>query len=437
MVQKDFSCMPITTINSLGPNQEVAVANPIFTTGFAGNATMSGGSNWFDTGNNYFGCEIHSATRLANSTTYFRVQGRLPTTLSGSTSNPTVWVLIVSHPTGTPTPGNTITIVSGWRFRLPDGANGDLFTVDFDSALESFGSDRTAATGNFYIGWAHTTLTGRGSLAGAYWVDTPEATAGYGQNQLLGTIYYQINPGTIDAGRTIAPANGPVARGLHWRFFPRVDYDISGVNTLQANNLRSTNSLRVDNKLAGVYELVNYTTWRSNTSAVNIAFQPQLYSHYKVFWDIRHGPSWNQTFLRFLDSANSAISAANYANSGYWLGAEQASPTFQNSYFGTANSYIWMAGNGNSWNSAGEAVIYTGDDYVTGLGVSRVATTGNRFPTVRGKSNLYNNGGTPWNYMEEFGGTYWGTTPVAGFQIYGSGGASGLGSVWVYGARYE
>jgi hypothetical protein len=432
--------MPITTIDSLGANREIAVTNSVFTTLFSGNPTMTGGSNWFDTGSNYFGCEIAASHRLANNTTYFQVQGRLPTALNGGAANPTVWILMVTHPSGSPTPGNTITIVSGWRFRLPNGANGDLFTVNFADALESFGPDKTAATGNFYIGWMHTTLTGRGSLTGAYWVDTTEGTAGFGQGQANGTIYYQINPGPAQP-RTITPANGPVARGLHWRLIPRVDYNITGVETLTANNLRATASLRVDNKLAGVYELINHTTWRTNTSAVNIAFQPQLYSHYKVFWNIRHGPSWFQTYLRFLDATNNVITDSSYANTGYWHPPGSAnSPTFNSTYFSTTNSFIWMAGNGNEWNSSGEATIFTGDDFVDGLGVNRAATTGNRHPTVRGKSQLYGSVGgsdTARNYTEEFGAIYYGTTAVAGFQIFGSGGASGLGSVWVYGARYE
>jgi hypothetical protein len=408
---------------------------PSIASTYTGSTTMSGGSNWFDTTGQYFGCEIQPATKLTNGVTYYQIQGRLPTTLSGFPSNPTVWVLFVSHPTGVPAPGNTITIVSGWRFMLPNGTNGDLFTVNFDNAIESFGSAKIPVGGNYYIGWAHTLATGQTGLTGAYWVDNVEGGI-YAQGAGSGTVYYQSNPGPIHP-RTITPANGPVGKGMHWRFYQKPDYDIKGVNTIQADTIRSNFSIRVDNKLAGVYELVNHTAWRSSTSAVYFAFQPQLYSHYKLYWNINHGPSWTITQLRFTDSTNNPISGANYANSGYWVDPSTTSLTVNSSYFGASNSFIWLAGNGTTWCSSGETVIYPGDDYINGLGVNRAATTGNRFPTVRGKANLYGNGGSTSHYMEEHGGTYWGSTQCAGFAIYGSGGASSLGDIYVYGARYE
>jgi hypothetical protein len=429
--------MPLSTINTVGVNNEITISNSTFAaSAYIGNSTLTGGSNWFDTGNDFFGCEISPSYQLTNNVTYYAAQGRLPATLSGGTSNPTVWVLIVSHPTGTPAPGNTITIVSGWRFRLPDGANGATFTTNFDSAIESFGSAKIPATGNYYIGWAHTNATGRTGLTGAYWVDISEGVSGYGQGAANGTVYYQSAPGPIHP-RTITPANGPVGKGIHWRFYAKTDYDITGVNTLQADKLKANFSIRVDNKLAGVYEMVNHTSWRSSTSAVYIPFQPQLYSHYKLYWNINHGPSWTITQLRFTDSSNNPITGANYANSGYWVDPSATSLTVNSTYFGASNTFIWLAGNGTTWCSSGETVIYPGDDYINSLGVNRTATTGNRFPTVRGKASLYGNGGSTSNYMEEHGATYWGSTQCAGFVIYGSGGASSLGDIWVYGARYE
>lgn len=401
---------------------------------YVGSTTMTGGSQWFAVGGDYVGAEIANSHKLTAGKTYYKASGRLTMNLSGGNNNPTAWVLIVSHATGNVTTSSTITIVSGWKFRFPDGSAGDVFTFNFEDTLESFGSAKIPATGNYYIGWMHTTATGRGSLSGAYYTD-------YADDAHSNTVQWQSDPGPVGP-RTITLGSHPspgYAQGVHWRFFSREDYNVGYANTIKTDKIYSNHSLRINNKLAGVYELVNHTSWTSNTSAVYVAFQPELYSHYKLFWNISHGPSWAQTRLRFCDKQLGQL-GSNHSSAGSWMNGTDASPTFNNTYFGHNIGYVWLAGNGVSWNSCGEGVIYTGDDFIYGLGVNRNAANagspGNRFPTVRGNSILYNNGDST-HYNESFSGQYHGTTPVGGFAIFGEGGASRLGSVWVYGARYE
>ena len=437
-IKHDSSSVDNITLASDGsaafPNG--ATITPIVSSIYAGNPSLSGGSNWFSYNGDYFGAEIAATHKLVNGKTYAKVEGRLPTAFSAGSSNPGFWVLIVSHPTGTPSANNALTVIAGWKFRLPNGNNGDIFTFDFDNALESFGSAKIPATGHYYIGWANTVGTGTSGGSGSWWVDSGESVYSTG----TGTVFYKGDPGPIGPTTYNSYGGNLVAKGMHWRFYEKPDYVLNGANTIKADKIEATHSIRVNKRLSSVYELVNHTSWTSSTSAVYIPFQPGLYSHYKLFWNINHGPSWEETRLRFCDENMNPITA-NYYGAGYWYNQGNTSAQMNSSpQFGANVGHLWLAGNGVSWQSSGEAVIYTGDDYVYGLGVNRNAanagTPGNRFPTMRNKSILYGDTGSNI-YTEESSGSYYGTTPVAGFVIYGSGGASRLGSVSVYGARYE
>lgn len=410
--------------------------NPAVTTStYVGSATMGGGHYFSYGGTDYFGAEISSETQLVNNITYARVEGRLPTTISGGAANPTFWILIVSHASGVPANNNPITIVSGWKFRLPDGNDGATFNFDFDNALESFGSAKIPSTGYYYIGWAATRATGGPSSSYDSWY------AEYNQStypQGSGYIFYRANPGPISPTTYNSFDGNRVAKGINFRLYPKANvFAANGFYTIRTDKIQSNHSLRVDNKLAGVYELVNHTSWTSNTSAVYTSFQPGLYSHYKMIWDISHAPLWERTYFRFFDSSFTNITSG-YHNSGYWLGSSSASFAVNSSYFGNNNGFVWLAGNGIEFKSSGYAIITNGDDYIYGLGVNRstASSNGNRAPTIRGSSMLYGYS-TNDTYMEEFGASYSGSTAVAGFCIFGVSGASRLGNVWVYGARYE
>jgi len=410
--------------------------NPTVTTStYIGNANMSGGAHYFTYSDDYFGAEISSDYRLTNDVTYARVQGRLPHATSSGSSNPTFWALIVSHATGVAANNNPLTIVSGWKFRLPNGNDGDVFNFDFDEALESFGSAKIPSTGYYYIGWAHTYITGRvGATSGSWFADSTGDTFPQGS----GTMFYKYRPGPITPTTFNSFDGNRVAKGIHFRLYPKNNvFAANGFYTIRTDKILSNHSIRVDNKLAGVYELVNHTGWTSNTSAVYTTFQPGLYSHYKLIWDISHAPLWERTYLRFFDYGATNITSGYY-NSGFWLGSTGTSFAINSTYFGNNQGFVWLAGNGVDFKSQGYAIITCGDDYIYGLGVNRAvgSSNGNRAPTIRGSSTLYGYG-TGDSYMEEFAGSYAGSTAVAGFCIFGSGGASRLGNVWVYGARYE
>ena len=413
--------------------------NPIISSTYVGNATMTGGVQWFDYGNDYFGAEISATYKLTNDVTYGRVQGRLPMTTASGSTNPTFWALIVSHATGVAANNNPLTVVSGWKLRLPDGTVGDTFNLDFDTALESFGSPKIPSTGYYYIAWAHTSLTGANVSGGSWYVSANSTTYPEGS----GTVFYKSNPGPIHPTTYNSFNGNRTAQGMEFRYYQKANaFAANGSYIIRTDKINATHSIRVDNKLAGVYELVNHTGWTSNTSAIYTSFQPGLYSHYKVVWNISHGTAWYITALRFFDYSQTNITT-NYQNNGYWQGSSGTSQTINSSYFGNNTGYIWLSGNGVDFYSSGCAYVMTGDDYIYGLGVNRGGAStgpGNRFPTVRGSSQLYTNYSVSDNYMEEFAGSYYGTTATAGFCIFGTGvgaGNSRLGDIWVYGARYE
>ena len=414
--------------------------NPIISSTYVGHSTMTGGVQWFTYGGtDFFGSEISATYRLTNDVTYGRVQGRLPLTTSSGSSNPTFWALIVSHATGVAANNNPLTVVSGWKLRLPDGTVGDTFNLDFDTALESFGSSKIPSTRYYYIAWAHTSLTGA-NVSGGSWYVSANSTM-YPQGS--GTVFYKASPGPIHPTTYNSFDGNRTAQGMEFRYYQKANaFAANGSYIIRTDKINATHSIRVDNKLAGVYELVNHTGWTSNTSAVYTSFQPGLYSHYKVVWNISHGTAWYITALRFFDYSQTNITT-NYQNNGYWQGSSGTSQTINSSYFGNNTGYIWLSGNGVDFYSSGCAYVMTGDDYIYGLGVNRGGAStgpGNRFPTVRGSSQLYTNYSVSDNYMEEFSGSYYGTTATAGFCIFGTGvgaGNSRLGDIWVYGARYE
>ncbi|MAD24680.1 MAG: hypothetical protein CMO44_10970 [Verrucomicrobiales bacterium] len=105
--------------------------------------------------------------------------------------------------------------------------------------------------------------------------------------------------------------------------------------------------------------------WTSDTDGVNFdVFDNTKYINYKIFWWVCHESvageatttSWYQTGMCFRDSNGNLDGAGVYDNNTSWVPSGSTDPTTNSSQSGAQNR-IWMAGNGNQYDSQGEALI--------------------------------------------------------------------------------
>ena len=159
------------------------------------------------------------------------------------------------------------------------------------------------------------------------------------------------------------------------------------------------------------------------------------YQTYKLYWWISHGDAaasaiaWDITGLTFLTAANTEVTS--YDNAMSWMSTEAGgTPTHNNSSYAAAQSCIWIAGNGQSYDSSGEGIISVPNNSAYRAG-------------IRGNSMLI---GTPrasassgLSYLEHYAGVALAQDPTAitGVRIRSFYGATGRpsnrGTVHLYG----
>lgn len=177
--------------------------------------------------------------------------------------------------------------------------------------------------------------------------------------------------------------------------------------------------------------------WTSDTETVDMmVIDSSKYQTYKLYWWISHSDeagntgtnnSWYQTGCTFLTAANTEVTS--YDSVGSWWNSGSSSESYNNSYFG-AQSCMWMAGNGATYDSTGDAVVFVPNSSSFRAG-------------VRGTSMLI---GTPrqsssagQNYLETFAGVALTQDPTAitGLRLRSWQGTSGRpskhGTVHLYG----
>jgi hypothetical protein len=176
--------------------------------------------------------------------------------------------------------------------------------------------------------------------------------------------------------------------------------------------------------------------WTTDRTLVDMmVIDSSKYQTYKLYWWISHGDAaasataWNTTGLTFLTAANTEVTSYDNALSYKSTGAA-ATPTHNDATYAGAQSCIWMAGNGQTYDSSGEGIIFVPNNSAFRAG-------------IRGNSMLI---GTPRvstssgvNYLEEYMGVALTQDPTAitGVRLRSwlstTGRASKHGTVHLYG----
>lgn len=157
------------------------------------------------------------------------------------------------------------------------------------------------------------------------------------------------------------------------------------------------------------------------------------YINYFLYWYISHqntansGDQWSVTALRFKNGSGDISSG--YDNNCTWTPSGQTTETINSGSYAGAQSQMWMAGNGSTYDSQGFAQI-------------TIPNSSSFRACIRGNSQLI---GTPRqstavgnNYREDFASVHLSQDPTAitGVRITswsGSGYTSQFGSVQIYG----
>ena len=176
--------------------------------------------------------------------------------------------------------------------------------------------------------------------------------------------------------------------------------------------------------------------WTTDRTLVDMmVIDSSKYQTYKLYWWISHGDAaasataWNTTGLTFLTAANTEVTS--YDNALSWKSTGAAgTPTHNDATYAGAQSCIWMAGNGQSYDSSGEGIISVPNNSAYRAG-------------IRGNSMLI---GTPRvstssgsNYLEDYMGVALAQDPTAitGVRLRSwqsaTGRASKQGTVHLYG----
>jgi hypothetical protein len=160
------------------------------------------------------------------------------------------------------------------------------------------------------------------------------------------------------------------------------------------------------------------------------------YQTYKLYWWVSHGDTaaaastaWEIAGLTFLTAANTEVTSYDNAISWKSTGAG-GTPTHNDATYAGAQSCIWLAGNGVSYDSTGEGIIN-----VPNNSAFRAGIRGNSM--LIGTPRVSTNAGS--NYLETYAGVALTQDPTAitgvRFRSWKSatGRASKQGTVHLYG----
>jgi uncharacterized membrane protein YjfL (UPF0719 family) len=104
--------------------------------------------------------------------------------------------------------------------------------------------------------------------------------------------------------------------------------------------------------------------WTTDTAVVDMmVIDSSKYQTYKIYWWVSPSntaaatsTSWEITGLTFLTAANTEVTS--YDNAMSWKStAASSTPTHNSATYAGAQSCIWLAGNGLSYDSTGEGII--------------------------------------------------------------------------------
>ena len=174
--------------------------------------------------------------------------------------------------------------------------------------------------------------------------------------------------------------------------------------------------------------------WTTDTAFYDFdVIDSTKYMNYFLYWSICHentadsGNKWSVTALRFKNSSGDISSG--YDNNCMWVNSGGTTESVNNSAYAGAQSQMWMAGNGENYDSMGFVQITIPNASFLRAG-------------IRGNSQLI---GTPRtqttvgaNYKEDFASVHLTQDPTAitGVRITswsGAGYTSKFGSVQIYG----
>jgi hypothetical protein len=130
-------------------------------------------------------------------------------------------------------------------------------------------------------------------------------------------------------------------------------------------------------------ELVGKTSWTTNTTSVSFTFDTTKYEQYWIYWWIDHNPSWYCTAARFRTSGGD-VTSSDYAFGTEWQSAASAAGTGVVTYNGStgaaspngsggvSKSQIWIAGNGNVFDSHGfgHIIVPNSSSFYAGMRVN-------------------------------------------------------------------
>ena len=151
--------------------------------------------------------------------------------------------------------------------------------------------------------------------------------------------------------------------------------------------------------------------WTTDTTLVDMmVIDSSKYQTYKLYWWVSHSDTaatastaWEIAGLAFLTAANTEVTS--YDNAMSWKNTSASgTPTHNDATYAGAQSCIWLAGNGVSYDSSGEGIINVPNNSAFRAG-------------IRGNSMLI---GTPRvstssgsNYLEEYCGVALTQDPTA------------------------
>ena len=173
--------------------------------------------------------------------------------------------------------------------------------------------------------------------------------------------------------------------------------------------------------------------WTSDTGYADFnVVDPTKYRQYKVVWWISHqnstnsGNQWYVTSAVFLTSSGEVSS---YDNNVTWRASSSTSESVNSGSYAGSKSQMWLAGNGTTYDSHGEALF-------------TVPNSSSFRAAMRGNSQLIGNPrqstSTGVNYLEEMSSVAMGQDPTAitGIRIRswaGTGYTSQAGNVTIFG----
>ena len=269
---------------------------------------------------------------------------------------------------------------------------------------------------------------------------TFDAAPDAGTNNVY-VVYRGLSEGTLrlehPSGQPIAATTGTFSSSVNVGTIKDAGNNATALTIDSAGNVTGNAGLAGTATTGQV--LLASEQWTTDTLTIDMmVIDSSKYQTYKLYWWITHtnsggtsgtSDSWYSTALTFLTAANTEVTS--YDNAMSWKPTTAGStPTHNSATYAAAQGSIWMAGNGQSYDSSGEGIIFVPNNSAYRAG-------------IRGNSMLI---GTPrasassgLSYLEHYAGVALAQDPTAitGVRIRSFYGATGRpsnrGTVHLYG----